>query len=89
MVSLVKFMRSAARILFVLLFLLSPFAWILRDGMGPSAKDSEGFLALKNAFFTFYWGPNILIALSVNFLCSVYLYRKANKPPLNSENPLV
>jgi hypothetical protein len=29
----------------VILFLYSPFAWVLKDGLGPDAVESQGLLA--------------------------------------------
>jgi len=40
------------------------FAWILRDGLGPNAVESDGWEALRKAFRTYYWGP-IFILLAV------------------------
>lgn len=42
---------------------LVPFAWIMRDGLGPSAVESSGVSALGRWFMTFWTGP-IVIALA-------------------------
>lgn len=34
-----------------------PFCWILRDGLGPAAVDSNGMEAVSRFLLTFYWGP--------------------------------
>lgn len=31
-----------------------PFAWILRDGLGPNAETSHGFFAVKRVFMAFH-----------------------------------
>ena len=48
-------------ILLLFLIIASPFVWIMRDGMGPNASDSNGFEALCRFFMTFYFGPLFLI----------------------------
>ena len=40
--------------------LCGPFAWILRDGLGPESVESGGWEALRRAFWTFSWGPILL-----------------------------
>ena len=42
---------------------LVPFAWMMRDGMGPGATDSSGIAAVGRWFWTFWAGP-IVLALS-------------------------
>jgi hypothetical protein len=37
--------------------LLAPFAWILRDGLGPGSDASSGLAAIAKSLWTFYWGP--------------------------------
>ena len=41
---------------------LTPFAWILIDGMGSDSVKSHGLDAVVRALTNFYWGP-ILLAL--------------------------
>lgn len=48
---------------------LAPFAWILRDGLGPDAVDSRGWEALRRSFNCMGWGPILLGLLLVNWLC--------------------
>lgn len=43
---------------------LLPFAWLMRDGLGPNATTSSGIHAISRCFMTFYSGP-ILVALVV------------------------
>lgn len=52
-----RLVSVAVTSLLVLIVLLAPFAWILRDGLGPDATESFGLRALQRAFMTFYWGP--------------------------------
>ena len=47
---------------------VAPFAWILRDGLGPESVQSTGFAALGKAFMTFYTGPAILLLAGLRFL---------------------
>ena len=50
-------------VLFFVIIALVPFAWILRDGLGPeSSITSTGINAITRTFFTFYSGY-ILIGL--------------------------
>jgi len=46
---------------------LVPFAWIMRDGMGPDSVTSTGLPAVERCFQTFYSGPVLigLLALAV------------------------
>jgi hypothetical protein len=46
-------------ILIVTGLLLSPLAWVLRDGLGPSAETSGGLEAAYRMFMTYYWGPAV------------------------------
>lgn len=41
---------------------VTPLAWILRDGIGPDSTESSGLAALWRMFWTFYWGPAMLIS---------------------------
>jgi len=45
-------------------------AWILRDGLGPNAVESEGWEALTRSFWTFYWGPVFLVLVVAKVLWS-------------------
>ena len=61
-------MKRAIRVLVdaLLVFaviVLVPFAWIMRDGMGPDAVTTSGYKAISRSFTTFYSGP-ILIGLT-------------------------
>ena len=51
---------------------LVPFAWIMRDGMGPDSVTSSGTQAISRCFMTFYSGPILigLIALAVVCHCT-------------------
>ena len=44
---------------------VAPLAWILRDGLGPDSTESSGLAALGRMFWTFYWGPAILVTSTV------------------------
>jgi TRAP-type C4-dicarboxylate transport system permease small subunit len=57
-----------AMLVFTFLALL-PFAWLMRDGLGPDSVTSSGIQAVSLCFMTFYSGPVLiaLIALSLAF----------------------
>jgi len=64
-----RMMRSIIQILVDALLIftviaLVPFAWILRDGLGPDATTSSGIQAVWRCLLTFYSGP-ILAGLTV------------------------
>ena len=40
---------------------VGPFAWLLRDGLGPDAVSSSGWQAVTRMFWTFYWGPTVVV----------------------------
>ena len=54
--------------LLISIFCCVPFAWILRDGLGPDSISISGFPAVKAAFMTFYAGPAILLFVGFQFL---------------------
>ena len=49
--------------------LIAPFAWILRDGLGPDSVESHGWEALWRALSFLSWGPILLALLVANGLC--------------------
>ena len=55
-------------LLLMAIFCCAPFAWILRDGLGPDSISTSGFPAIKAAFMTFYVGPAILLLTGLHFL---------------------
>jgi hypothetical protein len=52
---------------FWIIFVL-PFAWILRDGLGPDSVTTTGITALSRTFMTFYAGPATLLFVSFDLL---------------------
>ena len=48
---------------------MAPFAWILRDGLGPDAVESQGWEALRRSFTFMGWGPILLALLLAHWLC--------------------
>jgi hypothetical protein len=56
-----------------------PFAWILKDGLGPDSVPTKGFEALSRIFMTFYVGPAILLFVSFDLLL-----RRAGNPDRKS-----
>ena len=64
------FIRSLINgLLIVSVTALLPFAWILRDGLGPNATTSEGMHAVSRFFMTFYSGPIFLVLIVLAVLC--------------------
>ncbi|MBC8406279.1 MAG: hypothetical protein H8E15_13725 [Planctomycetes bacterium] len=38
-----------------------PFAWILRDGLGSDAQESQGWQAIWRTFMNFFIGPTLML----------------------------
>jgi len=59
-------------ILALAIIALLPFAWLMRDGLGPDSTTSSGLQAISRCFMTFYSGPILigLIALAVVCHCT-------------------
>ena len=49
-------------------FVVLPFAWILKDGLGPDSVSTTGLDGLWRTFMTFYVGPAIMLLLSADLL---------------------
>ncbi|MDB2327384.1 hypothetical protein N9V94_02370 [bacterium] len=52
----------------LLIVCVLPFAWILKDGLGPDMVPATGISALWKFFMTFYVGPAILLFGSFDLL---------------------
>ena len=80
-----KVVRSLVDALLVLVLVgLVPFAWILRDGLGPDSSASSGLDAVSRCFMTFYSGPILIVlALSSAILRSAWV----KAAPQDSVNP--
>ncbi len=65
----------------VLLCIL-PFAWLLRDGLGPSSVASSGLEAVMRCMTTFYVGPAlavlVVLVIGSGVFCKV---RSKPRPP--------
>jgi hypothetical protein len=48
-------------ILGFLIICVLPFAWILKDGIGPDSVSTTGLEAVRRCFMSFYVGPAILL----------------------------
>jgi hypothetical protein len=48
-------------ILGLLMICVLPFAWILKDGIGPDSVSTTGLDAVWKCFMSFYVGPAILL----------------------------
>ena len=57
------------RAVLVFWILMAPFAWILKDGLGPDSVESHGWEALWRAFTCMGWGPVLLALLIADWLC--------------------
>ena len=55
-------------LLLVAVLFVAPFAWILRDGLGPDAVATHGVNAVAKAFTTFGVGPAILLLSIIRVL---------------------
>lgn len=45
------------------LFIVVPFAWMLRDGLGPDSTTSTGLQAVWRCSITFYSGPILILLI--------------------------
>jgi len=53
----------------IFLIMLSPFMWLLRDGLGPNSDPrSAGWQAVRRALDTFWWGRTFAILLLLKLL---------------------
>ncbi|WP_148597154.1 hypothetical protein [Aquisphaera giovannonii] len=59
---------SLETLLMVWAVVIGPFAWLLRDGLGPGATDSGGWQSVGRFLMTFYWGPILLALAGLRFL---------------------
>lgn len=64
----VIFLKCCRLLIDVLIVLLLPFAWILRDGLGPSAQTSYGLLALFRTLMIFRFWSLIAISITLHLL---------------------
>ncbi len=48
---------------------LVPFAWLMRDGLGPGSTTSSGMHAVSRCFKTFYSGPILVVLIALAALC--------------------
>ena len=62
-----NFIKILLQALIYTTILLIPFAWILRDGLGPDSRTSSGFNAISKCFMTFYSGPILIGLLALSF----------------------
>ena len=58
-----------------------PFAWLLRDGLGPNAVESAGMEALARCFMTFYTGPVVIVTSAVAIALHLMKSRKPHGAP--------
>lgn len=64
----------AGTVLLILVVVVGPFAWILRDGLGPDAVNSTWLPAVHRVFWTFYWEPST-IASALGLVGSLFFRR--------------
>ena len=60
---------SVDALLVVVIIGLVPFAWILRDGLGPDSRTSSGLEAISRCLMTFYSGPILIGLVALSILC--------------------
>jgi hypothetical protein len=66
-------------LLLLTLFGVVPFAWILRDGLGPDSVTSSGLEAIVRAFMAFYAGPALLCLGGLHFLIRYILQKRTGR----------
>ena len=62
-----NFIKILLEALIYIMILIIPFAWIMRDGLGPGSTTSSGFNAISKCFMTFYSGPILIGLLALSF----------------------
>ncbi len=62
-------------LLLAALVCVAPFAWILRDGLGPDTTTSHGISAVWRFLMTFWIGPIVLGLSGLAILCH-YMARR-------------
>ena len=65
-----KIVKSISFSLLIAWIALTPLIWLLKDGLGPNAINSSGLLAVKRTFMTFYWGPIVILLITVNYIAN-------------------
>ena len=64
-------------LVFIVMF-VGPFAWLLRDGLGPDSIPSSGLNAFVRMFWFFYWGP-CSITLASLLVLILWFRRRARR----------
>ncbi|MFT5131295.1 MAG: hypothetical protein ACI8W8_004931 [Rhodothermales bacterium] len=59
-----------------------PFAWLMRDGLGPDSISSSGVEAISRCFMTFYAGPIVIALILLSAACH---YSGRREQPENRE----
>ena len=77
-------MKQIARILIDVLLacaviLLVPFAWLMRDGLGPDATTSTGIYAIVRCLMTFYTGPILIGLIALSMMCHRAVKKKQDE----------
>ena len=67
-----------AMLVFAVIALL-PFAWLMRDGLGPDSVTSSGLHAVSRCFMTFYSGPIVIGLISLAVVCHCTGRKKAEE----------
>lgn len=78
-------MRKAAQVIVDALLLfaviaLVPFAWLMRDGLGPDSVTSSGFQAISRCFMTFYSGSIVIGLTALSVVCHCTGKKKQAEP---------
>jgi hypothetical protein len=64
-------LRGITDVIIVSLLLVSPLIWVFRDGLGPDSVESMGWEAVERFFWSFNFGPILLLLLSIRFFLSI------------------
>lgn len=65
-----------------------PFAWLLRDGLGPGSVPTTGWAAAAKAFMSFYTGPAILLLAVFKLALRKVVPTGDSPPPISGRNNL-
>lgn len=61
---------------FFVLLLGAAFAWLFKDGLGPDAVETHGFLGLRRLWDGMLWVLGLYVAPPVFTGCLLYPWRK-------------
>ena len=73
------------QVFFVILFFLFlvlglPFAWLMRDGLGPDSSPSTGWEAAVRTLDTFYIGPALAVLAVLSIIATIICGARGGSP---------